>query len=104
MLLAAAGIAEYCSTEVALTRAGIGMDFGRDAELVPEQTAQAMHARYPRLDMARCLTDTIVSRAQGRPATAPPCTFPGGLVRERGTQPPSITELERMVRQGRWVS
>jgi putative intracellular protease/amidase len=99
-----AGIAEYCRNEVALTRAGIGMDFGRDAELVPDETAQAMHARYPRLDMARCLTDTIVSQAQGCPAKTPAYTLPGGLVRERGTQPPSVTELERMALQGRWGS
>ncbi len=98
------GIAEYCRNEVALTRAGIGMDFGRDAELVPAETAQAMHARYPRLDMAHCLTDAIVSNAGGRPAKAPAYTFPGGLVRERGMQPPSVTELERMAAQGRWGS
>ena len=41
-----AGIAEHRGSEVALTRAGIGMDFGSDAELVP--------ANSPR----RCTTGT----------------------------------------------
>jgi hypothetical protein len=99
-----AGIAEYCRAEVALTRAGIGMDFDCDAGLVPDEAAKAIHARYPRLDMARCLVGAIVSQAQGRPARAPAYTLPGGLVQERGTQPSSVTKLERMALTGRWGS
>jgi hypothetical protein len=98
-----AGIAEHRGTEVALTRAGIGMDFGSDAELVPGELAERAHDRYPRLDMARCLTDAIVGQAQGRPRKAPPYTLPGELVRER-TAGSSGTGMERLAARGRWGS
>jgi putative intracellular protease/amidase len=98
-----AGIAEHRANEVALTRAGIGLDFGSDAELVPDELAARVHDRYPRLDMARCLTDAIVAQAQGRPRKAPPYTLPGELVRERAAARPE-TGLERAALQGRWGS
>ncbi|HLJ98330.1 MAG TPA: HD domain-containing protein [Streptosporangiaceae bacterium] len=98
-----AGIAEHRGTEVALTRAGIGMDFGSDADLVPGELAAQVHDRYPRLDMARCLTDAIVGPAQGRPQKAPPYTLPGELVRERRAGS-SGTRMERLAAQGRWGS
>jgi len=34
--------------EVALTAAGVGMDFGTNADLVDEQLAEAIHRAYPR--------------------------------------------------------
>jgi putative intracellular protease/amidase len=98
-----AGIAEHRGTEVALTRAGIGMDFGSDADLVPGELAAQAHDRYPRLDMARCLTDAIVGQARGRPQKAPPYTLPGELVRERAAGS-SGTGMERLATQGRWGS
>jgi hypothetical protein len=98
-----AGIAEHRGNEVALTRAGIGIDCGRDADLVPGELAGRVHDRYPRLDMARCLTDAIVAQAQGRPQKAPPYTFPGELVRERAAGS-SATRMERLAVQGRWGS
>lgn len=80
------------------------MDFGSDAELVPGELAERAHDRYPRLDMARCLTDAIVGQAQGRPRKAPPpYTLPGELVRERAARS-SGTGMERLAAQGRWGS
>jgi hypothetical protein len=96
-----AGIAEHRGGEVALTRAGIGMDFGSDADLVPGELAAQAHDRYPRLDMARCLTDAIVGQARGRPRKAPPYTLPGELVRERAASAAG-TRMERLAAQGRW--
>ena len=98
-----AGIAEQRGNEVALTRAGIGIDFGHDADLVPGELAGRVHDRYPRLDMARCLTNAIVSQAQGRPQKAPSYTLPGELVRERAADS-SRTGMERLAAQGRWGS
>ena len=98
-----AGIAEHRGNEVALTRAGIGMDFGSDADLVPGELAAQAHDRYPRLEMARCLTDAIVGQAQGHPRKAPPYTLPGELVRERAAGS-SRTEMERLAAHGRWGS
>ena len=97
------GIAEHRGNEVALTRAGIGMDFGSDADLVPAELAAQVHDRYPRLDMARCLTDAIVAQAQGHPRKAPPYTLPGELVREREAGSFS-TRMERLAAHGRWAS
>lgn len=94
------GIAERRAPEVALTRRGIGMDFGRSADLVPEVTAAAVHQRYPRIGMARCLTEAIVEQARGRPGKAPRYSLPGELVRERAAG--GETELERQAREGRW--
>lgn len=98
-----AGIAGHRGNEVAPTRAGIGIDFGRDADLVPSELADRVHHRYPRLDMARCLTDAIIGQAQGRPQKAPPCTLPGELIRERAAGS-SGTTMERLAAQGRWGS
>jgi putative intracellular protease/amidase len=98
-----AGIAEHRGTEIALTRAGIGMDFGSDADLVPGEVAERVHDRYPRLDMARCLTDAIVAQSQGNPRKSPPYTLPGELVRER-TADSHETRLEHLATRGRWGS
>jgi hypothetical protein len=98
-----AGIAEHRGNEVALTRAGIAIDFGSQADLVPTELAARAHERYPRLDLARCLIDTIVSQAQGRAQKAPPYTLPGELIRERAAGT-SGTGLERLAAQGRWGS
>lgn len=97
-----AGIAEHRGNEVALTRAGILIDFGADADLVPGEFARRVHDRYPRLDLARCLTDAIVGQAKDHPQKAPPYTLPGELVRERASS--SGTGLERLAAQGRWGS
>ena len=98
-----AGITERLGNEVALTRAGIEIDFGHDADLVPGELAERVHDRYPRLDMARRLTDAIIGQAQGRPQKAPPYTLPGELVRERAADS-SGTRMERLAAQGRWGS
>ncbi|HYZ51970.1 MAG TPA: DJ-1/PfpI family protein [Streptosporangiaceae bacterium] len=98
-----AGIAEFRANEIALTRAGIAMDFGGEAELVPGELAKRAHDRYPRLDMARCLADAIVAQARDNPQKAPPYTLPGELARERAADR-SATRLERGAIQGRWGS
>src|ERR1035441_9628820 len=72
---------------------------GSDAELAPGELAAQVHDRYPRLDMARCLTDAIVSQAQGRPRKAPPYTLPGELARERAAGS-SGTGMERLAGPG----
>jgi putative intracellular protease/amidase len=96
-----AGIAERRAPEVALTRAGIGIDFGRDAHIVDEQDAVAIHQRYPRLEIARNLTDAIVSQARGRPNKAPAYSLPGGLLEER-SHDSCLTRLERQALASRW--
>jgi len=99
-LHSSAGIAERRGPLCYLTRSGIGVDFGRDAEFIDEQTAAAIHARYPRLSMASSLMDAIVAHAQRNPEAAPPYSLPASLLRERQTD--GITLLELAASHGRW--
>jgi hypothetical protein len=98
-----AGIAERRGPEVALTRAGIVADFGVGTETIDDSPAAEIHEAFPRLELARRLTDAIVCQASNNAAKAPPYTTPGELVRERST-PPHTTRLEQVARQGRWGS
>jgi hypothetical protein len=94
------GIAERRGPLCYLVHAGVGVDFGRDADFIDEQTAAAIHARHPRLAMASSLADAIVAVAQRSPAAAPPYSVPGGVLRERQTD--GITLLELAASHARW--
>ncbi|CAM3007597.1 hypothetical protein BST27_14225 [Mycobacterium intermedium] len=96
------GIADRRGPLCYLVNGGVGMDFGRNAELVDDQTADAIHARYPRLSMATTLLDAITTHAQRSPEAAPPYSFPLGVLQER--QANGITGVEQMAALGRWGS
>ena len=93
---------ERMRPEVALTAAGIGMDFGTNADLVDEQLAEAIHRAYPRQELTRVLVDAIVAQAKERPSKAAPYTFPGGLLRERCAG--IMTRTEQAAQASRWGS
>jgi hypothetical protein len=86
------GIAERRGLLAYLTRGGVGIDFGRRAEVVMRWEKE-IHAAYPRLAMARSLVDEVVKRAARTEAAAPHYSFPAGLLRER--QADGITSIER---------
>ncbi|MEB3983686.1 HD domain-containing protein [Mycobacterium sp. 663a-19] len=94
------GLAERRGTLCYLVRTGVGVDFGVNADFVDEQTAAAIHARYPRLAMARTLIDAIATHAKRSPGAAPPYSFPAYLLRERNTD--GVTLLELAASHGRW--
>jgi HD domain-containing protein len=94
------GIANRRGALCLLTQSGIGADFGRNAESIAAQAAAEIHARYPRLSMARTLVDAIVALAQRSPEAAPPYSMPGDLLRERQSGSPAL--LEVMASHGRW--
>ena len=94
------GIADRRGALCHLVRSGVGVDFGRNAEFIDEEIAAAIHARYPRLSMARTLMDAIVVQAQRSPEAAPPYTFPNQVLRERQTD--GVTLLELAASHGRW--
>ncbi|GAB3029099.1 HD domain-containing protein [Mycobacterium bourgelatii] len=96
------GIADRRGPVCYLVNSGVGMDFGRNAELVDDQIADAIHARYPRLSMATTLLDSITEHAQRSPEAAPPYSFPLGVLQERRTN--GITVVEQMAALGRWGS
>ncbi len=94
------GIAERRGPLCYLTRLGIGMDFGLDAEFIDDRTAAAIHARYPRLSSTSSLMDAIVAHGQRSPEAAPPYSLPANVLRERQTD--GITLLELAASHGRW--
>ena len=85
------GIAERRGLLCYLTREGVGVDFGRNAEVAAAWAGQ-IHAAYPRLGMARALTDAIVAHAARSAAAAPSYSLPGELARERRDD--GVTGLE----------
>jgi len=95
-----AGIAERRGLLAYLTRRGVGIDFGFDAQVVAGQERE-IHAAYPRLAMARSLADEIVRRATRSPAAAPPYSLGAGLLLER--QAGGITTIERAAASSVWA-
>jgi hypothetical protein len=78
----------------------VGIDFGRNADFIDDQAAAAIHARYPRLSMAKSLMDAIAAQAQHSSEAALPYTMAGEVLRER--RETGITRLEQMAALGRW--
>ena len=93
------GIAERRGLLCYLTREGVSVDFGRNAE-VAAAWAVPIHAAYPRLGMARALTDAIVAHAARSAAAAPPYTLAGELARERRDD--GVTRLELAAATAVW--
>ena len=94
-----AGIAERRGLLAYLTRRGVGIDFGQDAEVVTGWEKK-IHAAYPRLAMARSLADEIVKHAARSPAAAPRYSLGAGLLLER--QADGITSIERGAASSVW--
>ena len=87
-----------------LTRRGIGVDIGFGTEFVTDAQGEALHGRYPRLDMATVLVDDAVRQAARSPQAARArYTVPGELLREHG-EPGAVTALELAARAARWGS
>ncbi|MDI2128370.1 HD domain-containing protein [Yinghuangia seranimata] len=99
------GIAERRGTLCALVREGIALDFGGPTgtghvEAVTDEQAGAVHDAYPRLDMIRSLTDSIVAQAAKNPTNAPRYSLPGELLREREVF--GRTRMEHSGSSSRW--
>jgi hypothetical protein len=95
------GIAERRGTLAYLTRRGVGIDFGPGSEFVTDAQGQAIHSRYPRLQMVTSLIGEIVRHAGRSPQNAPRYSIAGELVRERGQQG-RPTAIERAALTSRW--
>ncbi|TXS49834.1 hypothetical protein EAO75_14180 [Streptomyces sp. uw30] len=93
------GIAERRGLLSYLTREGVGLDFGRNAEIARTWEKQ-IHAAYPRLDMVRSLVDAIVERAARSAAAAPRYSVGGELLLERQTN--GVTRMELAAASSPW--
>ncbi len=63
-------IAFYKETEVALSTAGIALDFGGlQYDQIPPDEMKGVLAAFPRLDMKRSFTDSVCAIIRTRPAT-----------------------------------
>lgn len=94
------GIAQRRGPICYLVNGGVGIDFGRNADFIDDRAAAAIHARYPRLAMAKSLMDAIAAQAQRSPEAALPYTMAGEVLRER--RDGGVTLLEQMAALGRW--
>ncbi|MFI1912324.1 HD domain-containing protein [Nocardia sp. NPDC020380] len=99
------GIAERRGTLCVLVRQGVAFDFGGSIgadhlDALTDPQAEAVHAVYPRLDMARSLIDAIVAQAAKNPKNAPRYSFPGEALRERETF--GRTRMEHSCGSSRW--
>ena len=95
------GIAPRRGTLAYLTRKGVAADFGEGTEPVSDAQAAALHARYPRRDMAATLVDDILRQAARSPAATARFTLAGELARER-RESNGPTSLELAAKAGRW--
>ncbi|OBK24288.1 HD domain-containing protein [Mycobacterium asiaticum] len=96
------GIAHRRGPICYLVSGGVGIDFGRNADFIDDQAAEAIHSRYPRLAMATTLVDAIAAHAQRSPDAGMPYTMGGEVLRERRSG--ATTMLEHMAAAGRWGS
>jgi HD domain len=95
------GIAERRGVLAYLTRNGVGADFGRGVDFVTDAQGDAVHTRYPRLNMVTVLVDEIVRHAARAPQAAARYTLAGELARERG-ELGAQTTLELAASASRW--
>lgn len=95
------GIAERRGLLAYLTREGIRIDFGHRPDVVMSREHH-IHAKYPRMNMARSLTDSIVAHAARSAATAPRYSLPGELARERRER--GISGMELAASSSVWKS
>jgi HD domain len=95
------GIAERRGPIALLTRAGVGIDFGRGSEFIDDGLAGSIHRRWPRLAMVTSLVDAIVAQCQANPEKGPRYSIAGELTRERSC-PPHETSMEAAAVTSRW--
>ncbi|MEV1171211.1 hypothetical protein [Nonomuraea sp. NPDC049784] len=95
------GIAERRGVLAYLTRSGVGAGFGIGVDFVTDAQGEAIHMRYPRLNMVTALVDDIVRQAAHAPQAAVSYTVAGELTRERGGRG-APTTLELAATTSRW--
>ncbi|HEY1968835.1 MAG TPA: HD domain-containing protein [Pseudonocardia sp.] len=96
------GITEHKGPLCALTYGGIMLDFGHTTEFIPDDVAAAIHAEYPRHQMAKSLADIIVAQAKQNEEKAPRFSITADLLRQRGDDAAAVTDMEELARMGRW--
>lgn len=97
------GIAERKGALAYLTRSGVGADFGVGADYVTDAQGEAVHLRYPRLNMVAALVDGIIRHAARAPQTAAPRNTPAyTLTQERGPLGTNPTAMELQANASRW--
>lgn len=95
------GLSERRSLLCRLTRGGVGLDFGTDADFITPAQAESIHHAYPRLEMERALAHTIIEQAERTPSKAPRDSIADVLIFERNTTP-FLTRIEADAPYARW--
>lgn len=81
------GIAERISVCARLVRQAVLIDFGTNLDQESLDTRRSAELSLPRLDIEKCLGDTVVDQALRQPEKAPPASWPGILVRAKRDWP-----------------
>jgi len=97
------GIAERRGLLCHLTRAGVGMDFGRGTESVSDELGEQIHVLHPRQALETVLVDAITGQALRNPSKAPRYSTADIFLLER-TDPPHVTRMEQGTASSRWGS
>ena len=97
------GIAERRGLLCHLTRAGVGMDFGRGTEPVSDELGAQIHTLHPRQALETVLVEAITGQAVRNPSKAPRYSTADVFLLER-TSPPHLTRMEQGVVSSRWGS
>ncbi len=85
-----------------LLQRGVVMDFGGGVDAVSDELAEALFARYPRLELTRTFVACMVEQVREIPAKGPRFTMAGELFREHAAR--GVTELEEGPSLSRWKS
>jgi hypothetical protein len=96
-----AGIAERRGLLCQLTRGGVGIDFGRGAEMVTDAQGESIHTTYPRLGLETTLVDAITEQVRATPSKGPGYSIADALLLERAA-PPHLTRIEQGAASSRW--
>ena len=94
-------LAERRSLLCQLTRGGVGIDFGRGAEITSRDQGAAVHSAYPRLFLETALVDAIVEQARQAPGKAPAYSSADIFMLERSIAPYQ-TRLEQGAATSPW--
>ena len=97
------GIAERRGLLCHLTRAGVGMDFGRGTEPVSDELGAQIHTLHPRQELETVLVEAITGQALRNPSKAPRYSTADVFLLER-TAPPYMTRMEQGTALSRWGS
>lgn len=88
------GIAERRGAICYLVRRGVGVDFGPSSDFIHDETAAAIHARDPRLEMEKSLAEAVIAHAGRSSQATPRFSMPATVLCEHHSGAPTTMKRE----------